>query len=174
MPAGAGRPFGLHYWLNPQFEDSAFFVLYTETNDGRQLSIDGGIAGGKYDGRRFVSLEHDLSMRDGIRIHEKGVFRLTDDAGHVHELQTEAALPGVYLLGGGYFVSQGKPLGDHQEGDKYDVTSGDPAVLSQYLADWGADQPALYTLAETGEQAYGVLEFQLGPDHKKYPSNAFH
>jgi hypothetical protein len=173
MPAGAQRPFGLHYWLNPQFEDSAYFVLYTETNDGEQLSIDGGIAGGKFDGRRFVSLEHEMTLRDGIRVHEEGVFRLTDEAGDVHVLRTEAALPGVYLLGGGYFVSQGKPVGDLDEGEKYDVTSADPAVLSKYLADWGADQPALYTLENTGEQAYGVLEFQVGPDHVKYPANKF-
>jgi hypothetical protein len=173
MPAGAGRPFGLHYWLNPQFEDSAYFVLYTESNHGEQLSIDGGIAGGKYDGRRFVALEHDMKMQDGIRVHREGIFRLTDDTGLVHELHTEAALPGVYLLGGGYFGSQGKPLGDHEEGEKYDVTSDDPAVLSRYLADYGADQPALYTLPDTGEQGYGVLEFQVGPDHKKYPANTF-
>ncbi len=173
MPAGASSPFGCHYWLNPQFEDSAYFVLYTESNDGDQLSIDGGIAGGKYDGRHFVALEHDLTLRDGIRVHREGVIRLTDDTGYVHELQTQAALPGLYLLGGGYFSTQGKPLGDHEEGEKFDVASEDPYVLSQYLADFGADQPALYTLSETGEQGYGILEYQFGPNHKKYPANDF-
>jgi hypothetical protein len=173
MPAGAGRPFGLHYWLNPQFDDAAYFVLYTETDAGEQLSIDGGIAGGKFDGRRFVSLEHEMTLREGIRVHREGVFRLTDDAGDVHVLRTQAALPGCYLLGGGYFVSQGKPVGDREEGEKYDVASDDPAVLGNYLADWGADQPALYTLENTGDQAYGVLEFQVGPDHVKYPANTF-
>jgi hypothetical protein len=174
MPAGAGRPFGAHYWLNPQFEDSAYFVLCTESDAGEQLSVHGGIAGGKYDGRSIVAMEHELTLREGIRIHREGVIRLTDDTGHVHELHTRAALAGVYLLGGGYFSKQGKPLGDHEEGDRYEVASEDRRVLSRYLADFGADQPALYTLAETGEQGYGVLEYQLGPDHKKYPSNNFH
>jgi hypothetical protein len=171
MPAGAPRPFGLHFWLNPQFADSAYFVLYTETNDGAQISIDGGIAGGRFDGRRFVSLEHDMTFRDGIRVHRQGVFRLTDDAGDVHVLRTRAALPGVYLRGGGYFGLQGKPVGDRVEGDEYDVASDDPAVLRRYFADGGADQPALYTIDDTGEQAYGVLEFQVGPDHVKYPAS---
>jgi hypothetical protein len=173
MPAGASRPFGSHYWLNPQFEDSAYFVLYTENNDGDQISIDGGIAGGKYDGRRFVALEHDLTLRDGIRVHREGVMRLTDDTGHVHELRTQAALPGIYLLGAGYFSKQGKPLGDHEEGEKFDVASDDPDVLRHYLADSGADQPALYTLSETGEQGYGMLEISFGPHLKKYRANDF-
>lgn len=171
MPAGARSPFGSHHWLNPQFEDSAYFVLYTETDDGTMISIDGGIRGGPYDGRRFVAMEHELTLREGIRVHETGVIRLTDDAGHVHELQTQAALPGVFLYGGGYFGSQGKPLGDHEEGETYDVSSTDPAVLATYLADIGADQPALYTLTETGEQGYGVLEINWGQHHQKYPAN---
>lgn len=171
MPAGASSPFGSHYWLNPQFEDSAYFVLYTETNAGEQISIDGGIRGGPYDGRRFVSLEHELKLRDGIRVHEEGLIRLTDDHGDIHELHTQAALPGIYLYGGGYFGTQGKPLGDHQEGETYDVASDDTAVLATYLADIGADQPALYTLAETGAQGYGVLEINWGPNHVKYQAN---
>lgn len=170
MPAGAKVPHGLHYWLNPQFEDSAYFVLFMETPEGEPLLIHGGIAGGKYDGRKFVSLEHDLTLRDDIRIHEKGVFRLTDDQGHVHELHTEAALPGLYLLGGGYFGSQGVPRGDVEEFDTYDVTASDADVLRPYLADFGADQPALYTLAETGERAYGMLEYQIGIGHQRYPT----
>jgi hypothetical protein len=171
MPAGASSPFGSHYWLNPQFEDSAYFVLYTENNDGEKISIDGGIRGGKYDGRRFVALEHELTLREGIRVHREGVIRLTDDTGFVHELHTKAALPGLFLFGGGYFGQQGKPLGDHDEGEKYDVTSDDPSILSRYLADIGSDQPALYTVAETGEQGYGVLEVNWGLAHKKYPAN---
>lgn len=171
MPAGASSPFGSHYWLNPQFEDSAYFVLYTETNEGEQISIDGGIRGGPYDGRRFVALEHEIKLRDGIRVHEEGVIRLTDEVGHVHELHTQAALPGVFLYGGGYFGTQGKPLGDHHEGEKYDVASTDPAVLATYLADIGADQPAVYTLAETGERGYGVLEINWSQGHQKYPAN---
>ncbi len=166
LPAGAKVPHGAHYWLNPQFVDSSYFVLYMETNSGEPLLIEGGIRGGKYDGRRFVALEHDLKLRDGIRIHREGTFRLTDDAGHVHELHTQAALPGLYLLGGGYFGSQGKPLGDLTEGDKYDVTSDDPKVLGQYLADYGADQPGLFTLSETGEQGYGMLEYQSATTSK--------
>jgi hypothetical protein len=173
LPAGARMPFGSHYWLNPQFENSAYFVLYTESDSGEQLSIDGGIAGGPYDGRRFVALEHDLTLRDGVRVHERGVIRLTDDAGNVHELQTQAALPGIYLVGGGYFGKQGKPFGDHDEGEKFEVASADPAVLSRYRADLGADQPALYTLAETGEQAYGMLEISFGPDLQRYPAHTF-
>ena len=173
LPAGASSPFGSHYWLNPQFEDSAYFVLYTEDNAGAQISIDGGIRGGRYDGRRFVSLEHDLSLRERIRIHREGVVRLTDDTGHVHELRTEAALPGIYLLGGGYFGRQGKPMGDHEEGEKFEVASDDPAVLSQYRADFGADQPAHYTLTETGEQGYGMFEVNWGSNYKPYPPNVF-
>jgi len=44
---------------------------------------------------------------------------------------------------------------------------------ARHLADFGADQPALYTLSETGEQGYGILEYQFGPNHKKYPANDF-
>lgn len=173
LPAGAKMPFGSHFWLNPQFEDSAWFVLYTERDDGSQVSIEGGIRGGEHDGRRFVALEHELLLRKGIRVHESGVIRLTDDTGHVHELRTQAALPGLYLLGGGYFGKQGKPLGDHEEGELYDAGSGDASVLRHYRADFGADQPAVYTDVATGQQGYGMLEINWGPGHQVHPRNAF-
>jgi hypothetical protein len=169
LPAGAAVPHGAHFWLNPQFEDSSYFVLYMETNTGDPLLIEGGIRGGKYDGRRFTKMEHDLTLRSGTRIHEHGTVQLTDDLGHVHELHTEAALPGLYLRGGGYFSSQGKPVGDLAEGDTYDITSEDPEVLAPYLANYGADQPAHYTLAETGERGFGMLEYQFGHDYQVHP-----
>src|SRR5262249_38203264 len=101
----------------------------------------------------------------------EGIIRLTDDRGHVHELHTQAALPGIYLYGGGYFGTQGKPLGDHHEGETYDVASDDTDLLATYLADIGADQPAVYTIEDTCTRGFGVLEINWGPHHKKYPAN---
>jgi hypothetical protein len=181
-PGNGPSPTAMHLWLNPQFEDSAWFVSYFDRPAGDSGSLHGGIRGGKYDGRTWISLEHELTLREGIRVHESGIVRLTDNTGHVHELRTRAALPGIYLLGAGYvqghpdprhgWSTQGKFMGDHQEGETYDVGSSSVDLLSQYRADFQADQPAYFSTAE-GEEGYGVMEYSFAPTYQRYPANSF-
>jgi hypothetical protein len=168
VPGGAqargsgGR--GLHFWLTPQFQDSSYFIFYQEDEHGEQSYIDGGIMGGPLAGRRWTRLEHDVQFVDGTMVHASAEYRLHDDAGDVHELTSKLALPGIYLSGAGYGTTQGRHLGNHQEGERWDLVNAPAKVLNSYGL--GADQLAVFEC--DGKQGYGIVEHAISPDHPRY------
>jgi hypothetical protein len=171
QPGNASIKRALHFWWNPQFSDSAFFLYNNEDPDGGPMKLDGGIVGGRYDGRTWVAMDHSLTFDPGSQLFRGGEFTLTDDHGDQHRLTVEPALPGLYLLGGGYGgLSQGKFMGDHDEGEVWDLSAASDDELARYVngGQSPTDKPALFT-KEDGEQGYGMAEYSIRPDYRRYP-----
>lgn len=169
MPANSGSPYAMHFWFNAQFDDSTYFIFYVEDASGDVLKLEGGIAGGSRNGRSWTDLEYSLEFDEEIRTHVHGLLRATDDSGENHEIVIDRALPGIFLSGAGYGTTQGKFMGNHDEGERWDVVNAPASTLAQYGADGGIqDQLARFTLQD-GTIGYGMMEYSFGPAYKRYP-----
>lgn len=172
-PGGAdARRWAMHFWWNPQFDEASYYIFYSEDAEGHTLLVHGGVRGGRFDGRHWVAMEHSLEFGDAESQELLGgVVVLTDDHGDTHRIRIAPALPGVYLLGGGYGGhSQGKYRGELAEGEKWDLAGASPTELARYVnrGQSPTDKLALFTL-DDGTSCYGVAEFSIRPEYQRYP-----